>query len=757
VNGPDTDWKTRIRAAAGRRVLFHAAVVAATCVAAADASWLAGCGAAALSGVVTAWWLGWRRGLAMALTGLVAATVLHGRKLSMEEDVARLLEITKTRMVARVLSDAKGHEGAWMAEARILEGPAPGAKVIWLARGELPVAGSRVSGTGLFSLPQAARNPGEFDRAAWMGRMGVTGEFDVRNAKESRIHTSSLAAAAAKFRHGFQTAIVHGLEEESTAAQVIPAMVVGRHPPDADGMITAFRNSGGLHVFCVSGLHVAMVGGIGWLCASLLGVNRRWSVLVLVPLVFCYAWITGNEAPAVRSAWMLAIFLGAFVFRRKPDLLNALGTVLLAGMLWDGRMLFQTGVQLSYGVVAAIALGMGPASRLFQWIAKKELYLPDDERSKLRKMWDTSRAWLASSLSVSLAAALGSAPLTMAHFGLVTPVSLLANLMLLPLVFGILSLALLGAALFPVMPSATALVNRANAALARTSVFAAESFASIPGGHVITRRPAEPVLLVYDLPYGAMASVLTDKRGDAVMFDCGGRGSFRRVVLPSLRAQGIGPHTMLLSHPDGAHMGGGYPVWRVLPVRDAVLPVEEARSSALRAWKSDAPADGLRVRPVAEVPKIDGPDGAVWHRLNVPHAGSSPALADDRVAVWRLDWRGWRVLFTSDAGFRTENELLLSNADLKADALIAGKHRHDFSLGDDFLTAVNPQVIIAKNPDFPAEERHPPQAVAAWRESGIVFLDQTEVGGVTLTLNEEGDLVVSGFLTQEPPVILRKR
>ena len=89
-------------------------------------------------------------------------------------------------------------------------------------------------------------------------------------------------------------------------------------------------------------------------------------MLVLLPLIFGYSWITGNSPPAVRSAWMAAVFLGAFVFRRRPDLLNALGAVLLAAMLWDGRLLFQPGVQLSYGVVAAIAVGTAWAAKLFR-------------------------------------------------------------------------------------------------------------------------------------------------------------------------------------------------------------------------------------------------------------------------------------------------------------------------------------------------------------------------------------------------------
>lgn len=746
----------KIRRAVERRILFGAAVVALLCVLAADRAWLAGCGVAVLVGAFSAWCLGWRKGVMLALVGLVAASVLHARKAAWMKDRDALLEAGEAHVTARVREDGRGHKAAWSAQAVILEGPAPGAKVTWLGRGEPPVAGSLVSATGRISPPEAARNPGEFDRADWMERMGMAAELDARRAVDAHLETPGHAALAARFRHGFLTAILHGLDADSQAAQVISAMVVGQRPADAEETLTAFRNSGTLHVFSVSGLHVAMVGGIGWFCLGWCGVSRRHAVMVLLPLMFGYAWITGNGPPAVRSAWMAALFLGAFVFRRKPDLLNSLGAVLLVGLLWDGRLLFQTGVQLSYGVVAAIAVGMGPASRLFTWISEKQLYLPDRERSRLRKRWDDARARLATSLSVSLAAAVGSTPLTMWHFGLVTPISLLANLVLLPLVFGILALGLLGAALFPIAPWATTWVNRGNALPAQASVVAAELFAAVPGGHLVTRRPDGPMLLIHDLPYGASSATLTDERGRAVMFDCGGRGSYRRTVLPSLRALGIEPHTILFSHPDGAHMGGGDPVWRTLPIRTAVLPVTESRSAAVRAWQSAA-ADGVHIRTAADLYTMHGPDGAVWHRLNTPHAGTSHALADDRVAVWRLDWRGWRILFTSDAGFRTEQDLLVAGVDLRADVVVAGKHRNDLPLGDDFLTAIRPQVIVAKNPEYPREQSIAPESVATWRERGITFVDQARVGAVTVTVDAAGRLVLSGFLTPDAPVVLDRK
>lgn len=605
---------------------------------------------------------------------------------------------------------------------------------------------------GEFKPIEGARNEGEFDRAAWLRRQGIVAEFH-GGWRECRVETGSLAALGSKVRRAFREAVTAGLEEDSLEARVIRAVVIGETPPESEDLIAAFRNSGTLHVFSVSGLHVAMVGGIGWFLLGRLGVPRRWAVLWLLPLIFGYSWITGNSAPAVRSAWMAAVFLGAFVFRRKPDLLNSLGAVLLGACLWDGRLLFQPGVQLSYGVVAAIAVGTSWVARTFSWMAAPELYLPEKRMGRWQKAWLGFRQWMARSMGVSLSAGIGSAPLTVWHFGLITPVSMIANLLLVPLVFGLLCAGLLGTALSPVPPAAR-FVNRVNGVIAKTTVFSAETFAAVPGGHFQVGLDTRPTLRVYDLAYGAGAAVFSAGNG-AVLLDCGDAVSFRRVVAPSLLRLGIEPDSVVISHPDGGHLGGGSQVWRVLQPRQCALPVRLSRSPAFREWANEAPKAGIKIHQVGNTRSLAFPDEAWLEVVHAPNPDAQNTIADERVAVFRLHWRGWRILFTNDAGLRTERILLETGRDVAADVIVAGRHRTDLSLGDAFLQAVNPRAIIASNSNHPPSERLPEATSSYWKSRGITVFDQARTGGVTLRIDDEGNLRISGFLGQE--AVLRKR
>jgi competence protein ComEC len=736
--------RKRATAFCGRHPLFAAALVTVASVLACKWHPAAGAGVALFSGLAGGFFLGWRTAAGWCLAGLTAAGCYTWRVEMRNKAERDLLVLPGGPMRGRILKDARAAGDFWSAPATLLEGPRAGARVWWEGRGETPVAGAEVRGVGNFTALREMRNPGDFDQAGWLRSQGIATVFEARHQR-TEVRTGPSAAFGASLRRGFRTAVTDGLAEQSQEAVVIRAVVIGEQPPDAEELVAAFRNSGTLHAFSVSGLHVAMVGMIGWFVLGWLGVPRKWAILLLLPLIFGYSWITGNSAPAVRSAWMAAVFLGAFVFQRKPDLLNALGAVLLVAMLWDGRLLFLPGVQLSYFVVAAIAVGAGRATGWFSWMARPELYLPMGMMRWWQRAWLWVRQKVAQSCGVSIAAGVGSTPLTAFHFGLVTPVSILAGVVFVPLVFILLSAALFSAAAHPLVPSAARFVNRLNGQVAWFCVEAAEAFSAIPGGHYQIRREREPFLLVYDLEYGSGAACFSGGDSGAVLMDCGDRYSFSRRVAPSLRRLGITPDSVVLSHPDGGHLGGGAAVWEAFPIKQALLPVERSRSPAFRAWLNEAPLSGVRLSQAGNFQILPMPDGARLEVIHAPEPIGQNAIADDRVAVYRLHWRGWKLLFTSDSGLGTELDLLDRQSDLRADVIIAGRHRGDVILCDRFLDVVDPQVIVASHSEFPVSEKLKPRQTDYWRSRGIGVVHQGLSGGVTMRVDDGGNLRLEGF------------
>ena len=188
-------------------------------------------------------------------------------------------------------------------------------------------------------------------------------------------------------------------------------------------------------------------------------------------------------------------------------------------------------------------------------------------------------------------------------------------------------------------------------------------------------------------------------------------------------------------------------MWELLPIRQVALPVSRSRSPAIRSWIDSAPDSGVDIQQIADHRSLEFPAGAELEILHAPDPMAVSTAADDRVAILRLHWQGWRFLFTSDAGMGTELALLDRGTDLSADVIIAGKHLRDLSLCEPFVEAVGARVMVLSNPPFPPEQRRKPAEIAYWRSQGIHVFDQADTGAVSFQMDGEGRLRVEEFVT----------
>ena len=116
--------------------------------------------------------------------------------------------------------------------------------------------------------------------------------------------------------------------------------------------------------------------------------------------------------PVVRSVAMAGILGLASYLRREPDLLSSLGITAFGYLLWRPLHVYDVGFQLSFVTVAALGMFV---------------QLSDDESKRaIKRLWDgvlqVSKA--------SLVATVASAPLTAYYFGMVSLVSIPANVLI---------------------------------------------------------------------------------------------------------------------------------------------------------------------------------------------------------------------------------------------------------------------------------------------------------------------------------------
>ncbi|MCP5538232.1 MAG: ComEC/Rec2 family competence protein [Akkermansiaceae bacterium] len=711
-----------------------------------------------------------------AVTFIVLGTLLghgiHGLQIDLQRswvNAARSGALAnRVQLTGTIIDTGSSQDGPYLVQVHRMDGesdtPPPlqvkGARVILTPaiKNKRPLKyGDMIQCSGILREVGPMRNPYGFDRAQWFHRQGA----DLTITPSSAVVVQGVSwfrrpvRTTADWRVHLRQKMTSGLAPDSREAQLIRAVVLGERPPQPSGMIDDFRNSGTLHVFAVSGLHVGMVGTI---IGSLLWLLRvpRWVLITGIILsMTLYAGITGLRPPAVRAVIMASVFLAGFLIRRRPSLINSLAASAVVVLLWDGHQLFTPGFQLSYGVLLTLALASAFWMRVLRPMAEIDPFMPRLLLTPWQERILNWRKWLRNSLSVSLAAWMGSAPLMWVHFGIITPIAIIAGIPLMLLVFVILALAMLSIAAGSVWAPAGETVNQVNALMAKATYSIAGTFADTPGGHW-HRQPSRPEkgrVIVFDIPYGGGANLIDI--GGGILLDCGRSDHFYRHVLPTLSALRSNPDSLIVSHADSKHSGGMPHCLDLFHPKQALIPRTDQLSKSYRHFLTRAEASGCRLviphsgqfLPIK--PDVD------LEILHAPVELEGKGRADDTGLVIRLHWYGWKILFTGDAGFITETRLLESGQDLSADVIITGRNRDDFTGREDFYRAVGPKAVISSNCDFPAEEIIPQSWFEMTRKLRITPLDQQQTGAVTLTI-DHGKLVLTPTLTPDEPVIITR-
>jgi ComEC/Rec2-related protein len=117
-----------------------------------------------------------------------------------------------------------------------------------------------------------------------------------------------------------------------------------------------FSRAGTVHVISASGLHVGILVILLLGLMSLLPIPRSASLIIVGVVLLFYAIASGLHPPVIRAAMMAAVLSVAYLARREPDLLSAISLAAIAQMIWDSTAIYDAGFQLTFVVLAAVAL-----------------------------------------------------------------------------------------------------------------------------------------------------------------------------------------------------------------------------------------------------------------------------------------------------------------------------------------------------------------------------------------------------------------
>src|SRR5438093_6965310 len=444
------------------------------------------------------------------------------------------------------------------------EGRRQPTRAVWQVRWKgAPEFGDELKLFGIAEVIEPPRNPGEFDMRSYLARHDVRRMLFVRYTEDGTLIRrgggNPILRLAQKSRAWMQNALCRGLESAPEVQNFLSGIVLGLRHQAPEDIEEPLQQTGTLHLFAVAGLHVGIVAALLWMLATVARLSRRSAAMLIIPLLLFYAAVTGLHISSIRAAVMASIMIGGFFFERKAFLFNSLAAAAFVLLCWNTNELFSTGFQLSFAVVGAIVLFADPIFGFLQrWVAI-DPFLPRSLLRGLRRWLDSGGEWLCHGTSVSLAAWAGSLPFVLWYFHLVTPISLLANLIVVPIAFFVLAIALLSLLSAPLLPWLAVIFNNANWALATLVIGIVHLFAQIPGGHFYVEQPHWPEKLaakitVLDLGAGAAIHLRTGNAG--WLFDCGSEQSYQRVAREYLHWAGANRLSgLLLTHGTALHLG----------------------------------------------------------------------------------------------------------------------------------------------------------------------------------------------------------
>ncbi|HOX57143.1 MAG TPA: ComEC/Rec2 family competence protein [Candidatus Paceibacterota bacterium] len=536
-----------------------------------------------------------------------------------------------------------------------------------------------------------------------------------------------------------------------------------------------------MHIFAISGLHIALIAGILVALLRVVQVPRIWCGWGIIPLIWFYTAATGWQPSAIRSTVMMTIIIGGWALKRPSDLVNSLAAAAFVILLWDPQQVFGASFQLSFFVVLSIALLVPPFEAARDRLLKTDPLLPADLEPPWRRCSKTPLRWLTTSLAVSLAAWLGSLPLTAYYFHLASPVTLPANLCIVPL--STLALAAnLGslicgfwlpwvaelfnhsgwlwmrwmvnasnwATLFPGTywyvqgPSVLgisayylaligALLSRLLPAKQRGWILAGA--AGLLGFYFWHREAARPPVSLTVIPVnGGMATYFhAQAKRDSWLMDCGVTNSVEFITKPFLRARGINRlPNLILTHGDLRHIGGAGLVAEMFRAHHILVSPVRFRSPTYRQLTQEFAQVPEWVQRVSSDDRIGS-----WTVLH-PAPDDRFSQADDSTLVLSNSIHGSRVLLLSDLGRAGQNALVERSPDLRADIVVTGLPTQGEPLGETLLDAIQPSLIVVADSEFPASERAGAKLKERLAQRNTPVIYTRSAGAATIEFHKSG-------------------
>ena len=586
--------------------------------------------------------------------------------------------------------------------------------------------------------PKGVRNPGGFNQKAYLERQGIRALFYGDSQTEVRIlnrHQGNfLKEKALEVKDSLSRSFSSAFDKRD--AGFLKALFLGERGDLDDDFKDLFIKTGTMHILAVSGFNIGFLTMTLFLFLRFFRISKNIKLWLTLGLVWVYCLLVGWQSPVARASVMATVLIAGQLLGRKPNILNSLGLAALLILIINPKQLFDVGFQLSFIAVFAIA-------RLLPIFFEHPEAWPNEKWTVREKAW----RYLRELFWVSFVCLVATLPITVENFYIVTPLSLLANLVVVPLSFLIFFFGVIFFMTFWWVPKWLSVIPLAIQLMMKVFVGSLFLIENLPGAVWIVGKPhpvflgvliagiffilrdkkiknalarAAILILFISSMFSGQAlarhfhrdfrmTVLDVGQGDAIYFEFpyggdllmdagkGGEGDRGRWVIgPFLRSKGISSISALaLSHPQEDHVGGMAAVldeFDVKSVFDAGTSYPTKTFSRLQEKIKEKKALYFHIKRGEEI------KGFREIRIRVLNPGAHDAQdknVNNESLVLKISYGTMNFLLTGDIEEKAMQDMVSSGQEVNAEVLKVPHHGSRVAdTGKQFIQLVNPKISV---------------------------------------------------------------
>ncbi len=600
--------------------------------------------------------------------------------------------------------------------------------------------GDRIRFTSRISIPRLLGLPGEFDYSRYLAFQGVSAVGRV--ASQGEIVLIRAAAVESWQRTVDQNArylgdgIRSAVPDERTSS-VLTALLIGDQRRIPLDLANDYTRAGVNHILSISGFHVGIIAAfitvlVIWFLTRFEYPALHWNVrrialMIAVPAMISYLFLTGSAPATARSVIMLIVFAMALFAGRERDSINTLLFSAFFLVAINPPTLFDISFQLSFlslwGILAAVPL-----------ITKR--------------IASVSSLWLRSLIQFIAASVVASSVTVLPVlfvFKIASFNGILTNFLIVPLLgYGAVLAGFLALPFMTLFPSAASLllwpaaecVVFSNRFIVWCNSLPVLTFHGITGwdmlffllfmtGMTFVTNKSLRLVLGLSIPICAVVlhiyvatdidgrlhiTMLSVGQGESILIrlpdgstllvDGGGylhdtgHDFGRQVLAPALGTLHIGRIDKMIATHDHPDHSGGLPFvinnfdvgefWSVASVTPEIVTALTMKKVPRRT----VAAGDVFTLPGPVIVTVLSPDKSTLTR------DSSESNVNEQSLVFRLRYGTFSMIFCADAGFETEQRIIDGHQELKSTVLKVGHHGSRFSTSDDFLERVHPKLAL---------------------------------------------------------------